>query len=1632
VARWLTVGSVFSLPPESKEDIITASKAMPRNPCFLPNADVKAVVHHGTDRGNFVSIMYKKEDYSDPPSITNFDDPATWGKKRDYYSEDFNLLGKKESKQEAKHVGMTVYGLNMATLSILGRVGVMGSQHMGSEQTNNNNQNKMSALLPRHNCQPRRLNCRNVSSRLDELCPISKDDFKAGMIGTYLGLSGKDSENESRMTIIPLRVSRDGREKKYPKHSLALVAIDSPVDASEDLLGDLFGDLADNKCLRNLFEIVCDKPLEEAFEDTYQEPEKCTGTVEDACKQLDLTYQVLSSFYLRFNGFQTAQDLCNLVVRCFYRRSSSIDRGPPSISLEDLHCFNSWSELSYMATLMLTERDVVFPGVIAGLARLCAAKSAMLGLVPVKTLEQAGNPDSSQERVDEQYLIKAEAPTILVRPILLHVVMPVGKNMELQGSVCDQVEKFSSSEQSKALRDRERSVADFCAHLVEDPIWKIDGNIQEPIWQIDGEDAIESAQSTMMIRDFNDWCLKRRQHCLKKLKEYPDNTILHEFATSQNIDDKWWKRDFTPWKNRHNTSVPMPPRLCYLLFRAATVIGFQEVEGLPLASSPARSYLKLARTNPKLAPGWEKFLSQKKDAGCSQTHQNISLRVRNFRLFIPQEMHKSIQADKQEVTMIQEKGSLPNKEQEEQEKCFNEDQVDPYFPNNGNQIDRCAELQRGVIHTAGMIVAAGLLRTFSKQGDFGGQADLFTELLRSWADSFVHELCTDYGIVVPPPLDMTQDKFPRLSWILSPHIARVGTSADMFCTNLYGWAFFVVFLLEEDKDMSDCEVQYKLDDDYKGVLKNLKVFSQGIKKERLVFRPKAFCKLCPQIVKVVDKADDHSNTSTPITLKDLVDVMVMGGSDPQKLLTYVEARLNSVPICWLVSQFGRFTLTISNLVRTMMDFVPDGTHPETHASSRGLRTPRPEKKISNKKRGKAAPAPSPASSPDKKRTSPRKSGSGKKKKRKKAEEYALSEPEASDLESEDNSPPKPSPRRKQPPPRNKLPPNHKKRKKETNSDQGEDSHLAHEGNTDGVDGGKSDTKKTSNAEKEKDAVNVAFDCSSLRKLLAERAAEKRAWVPCSPHSEATEFQFEWTDPVDFKEDFEGEVLDHLEKMGLSNCEVTLRDVLGKGDCGYYCLLLGLCELEADNGLVAACQSSALPLRKELAYHAFADENGFTGSFEKGVIADLIKNESIRRFVCYIPGVSNEPSNPDETMNEYSKEYPSYRRWLATRIKGLKDRVELKKRISHLTDDKYDSIRITLEKKLKELADKADAHAAQGEEKSSLSTDGLQTFCLLHHPGWMYESDFHREYSEDNMIPSFGPILFASRYKCQVVVYVLINKALKKVHTADGRGSEFIYNEEDVDVSVKVFPFKDPHNRTVYLCYALENNNNTEGAGPTSGHFTYIQRHYHEEHAHLYPITESLPPPPKLLPSNDEIWDGSSRVLKYNTSKPEKQRLSHLYGRNDLTVILPNVFDENELDVESWHLSNILLRHECKYFCEFSVQEFKDGLHREVEKDPSMTPKLFLQYLNAFKAEGTMGKPRICLDHAGYEESQLTVDPEKRLIYMKDVPFQQSAPEMYKDFLKILTFKDSLPGGSFCMLEGVRFFVSRLFVPLVLH
>ncbi len=170
------------------------------------------------------------------------------------------------------------------------------------------------------------------------------------MIGTYLGLSGKDSENESRMTIIPLRASRDGREKKYPKHSLALVAIDSPVDASEDLLGDLFGDLADNKCLHNLFKIVCDKPLEEAFEDTYQEPENNTGTVEEACKQLDLTYQVLSSFNSRFNGFQTAQDLCNLVVSCFHSRPDSISCWHSSSNLEDLHCFNSWSELSYMAT----------------------------------------------------------------------------------------------------------------------------------------------------------------------------------------------------------------------------------------------------------------------------------------------------------------------------------------------------------------------------------------------------------------------------------------------------------------------------------------------------------------------------------------------------------------------------------------------------------------------------------------------------------------------------------------------------------------------------------------------------------------------------------------------------------------------------------------------------------------------------------------------------------------------------------------------------------------------------------------------------------------------------------------------------------------------------------------------------------------------------------------------------------------------------------------------------------------------------------------------------------------------------------------------------------------------------------
>jgi hypothetical protein len=115
---------------------------------------------------------------------------------------------------------------------------------------------------------------------------------------------------------------------------------------------------------------------------------------------------------------------------------------------------------------------------------------------------------------------------------------------------------------------------------------------------------------------------------------------------------------------------------------------------------------------------------------------------------------------------------------------------------------------------------------------------------------------------------------------------------------------------------------------------------------------------------------------------------------------------------------------------------------------------------------------------------------------------------------------------------------------------------------------------------------------------------------------------------------------------------------------------------------------------------------------------------------------------------------------------LKARVELKKRISRLTDDNYDSIRISLEEKLKELADKADAHAAQGEKTSSLSTDGLQIFCLLHHPGWMYESDFHREYSEDNMIPSFGPILFgpilfAYRYKCQVVVYILMDKAIQR-------------------------------------------------------------------------------------------------------------------------------------------------------------------------------------------------------------------------------------------------------------------------------
>jgi hypothetical protein len=69
----------------------------------------------------------------------------------------------------------------------------------------------------------------------------------------------------------------------------------------------------------------------------------------------------------------------------------------------------------------------------------------------------------------------------------------------------------------------------------------------------------------------------------------------------------------------------------------------------------------------------------------------------------------------------------------------------------------------------------------------------------------------------------------------------------------------------------------------------------------------------------------------------------------------------------------------------------------------------------------------------------------------------------------------------------------------------EDRHLAHKGNRDDdckVDGER--IKKPPTRKKRED-VKVVSDCSSLRKLLAERAAE--TWlVPSSP-PEATEFQF---------------------------------------------------------------------------------------------------------------------------------------------------------------------------------------------------------------------------------------------------------------------------------------------------------------------------------------------------------------------------------------------------------------------------------------------------------------------------------------------------------------------------------------------
>jgi hypothetical protein len=120
---------------------------------------------------------------------------------------------------------------------------------------------------------------------------------------------------------------------------------------------------------------------------------------------------------------------------------------------------------------------------------------------------------------------------------------------------------------------------------------------------------------------------------------------------------------------------------------------------------------------------------------------------------------------------------------------------------------------------------------------------------------------------------------------------------------------------------------------------------------------------------------------------------------------------------------------------------------------------------------------------------------------------------------------------------------------------------------------------------------------------------------------------------------------------------------------------------------------------------------------------------------------------------------------------------------------------------------------------------------------------------------------------------------------------------------------------------------------------------------------------------------------------------------------------------SWHLSNILLRRECKYFCN-SRWRTSNGLHLEVEKDPSMT-KVFFAVPWMLSGQDTMEqKPRICLDHSGLGKSiQWT---RRSLIYMKDVPFNVARD--VQRLLKILTFEDSLPGGSFffCMLEGWDF------------